>query len=78
MAMLGQFWAFNRTLKFSMKGLGQEVEIEEITLRPEIWWHDVVYHEVDHCMKWPHSANVAFSYLGQLRMLSFPERLVYG
>ena len=41
-----------------MIGLGQEDEIEEITLRPEIWWHDVVYHEADHCIKWPHSANI--------------------
>ena len=42
-----------------MIGLGQEdeIEIEEIILRPEIWRHDVVYHEADHCMKWPHSAN---------------------
>ena len=38
--------------------MGQEDEIEEITLRPEIWRHDVIYHEADHCMKWPHSANV--------------------
>ena len=41
-----------------MIGLGQEDEIEESTLRPEIWWDDVIYHEVDHCMKWPHSANI--------------------
>ena len=34
-----------------MIGLGQEEEIKEITLRPEIWWHDAVYHEEDHCMK---------------------------
>ena len=45
MAMLGQF-------------LVQEDAIEEITIRPEIWWHDGVYHEGEHCMKWPHSANV--------------------
>ena len=43
--------AFHGTLKFSMMGLGQEDEIEEITIWPGIWWHDVVYHEVDHCMK---------------------------
>ena len=41
-----------------MIGLGQEDEIEEITLRLEIWWHDAVYHEADHCMKWPLSSNV--------------------
>ena len=52
------FCAFRGTLKFSMIGLGQEDEIEEITLWPEIWWHDAVYHVADHCMKWPHSANV--------------------
>ena len=41
-----------------MIGLGQEDENEEITLRPEIWWQDAVYHEEDHFMKWPHSANL--------------------
>ena len=41
-----------------MIGLGQEGKIGEITLRPEIWWHDAVCHAADHCMKWPHSANV--------------------
>ena len=41
-----------------MIGLGQEDEIEEITLWPEIWRHDAVCHEADHCMKLPHSANV--------------------
>ena len=60
-----------------MIGLGQEDEIEEITLRPEIWWHDAVYHETDDCMKWLHSFNVCiFFYLGQLRVLSFSEILV--
>ena len=34
-----------------MIGLGQEDEIEEIILQPEIWWHDAVYHEMDHCSK---------------------------
>ena len=68
---------FHGTLKFSMIGLGQEDEIEEITLQSEIWWHDAVYHEADHCMKWPHSADVfAFSDLGRPRVLSFSERLV--
>ena len=38
--------------------MGQEDEIEETTSGPEIWWHDVIYHEVDHCMKLSHSANV--------------------
>ena len=41
-----------------MIGLDQEDEIKEITLQPEIWWHDAVYHEADHCMKQPYSANV--------------------
>ena len=31
--------------------MAQEYEIEEITLRPEMWWHDVVYYEADHFMK---------------------------
>ena len=35
-------------LKFSIIGLGQEDEIEENTLRPEIWWHGKIYHETDH------------------------------
>ena len=47
-----------------MIGLGSEDEIEEITLQPEIWWHDVAYHEADHCMKWPHSANVCIFLFG--------------
>ena len=41
-----------------MIGLGQEDDIEKIIFRPEIWWHDVVYHEADHGMKWPHPATV--------------------
>ena len=41
------FWAFHGTLKF-----------EEITIRPEIGWHNLVYHEGELCMKWPYSANV--------------------
>ena len=41
-----------------MIGLGQESEIEEITLQPEIWGHDAAYHEAGHCMKWPYSVNV--------------------
>ena len=32
--------------------------IKEITLRLEFWWHDAVYHEADHYMEWPRSANV--------------------
>ena len=62
---------FHGTLKISMIGLGQEDEIEEIILRPAIWWHDTVYHEADHCMKWPHSFNVRFFLnLGRPRVLS--------
>ena len=59
MAMLGQFLRVPREFDFFSKiGLGHEDEIEEITLRPEIWWHDAVNHEADQYMKWPHSANV--------------------
>ena len=52
------FCMFQGTLKFSMMGLGQEDEIEDLTLRPEIWCHDAVSRNAYHCMKWPHSANV--------------------
>ena len=41
-----------------MIGLGQDDEIVEITLRPEIWYYDAIYHEAHHCMKWQHSDNV--------------------
>ena len=57
MKQTANFCEFHGTFKFSMIGWGQEYEIEEITLRPEICWHDADYHEVDQCMKWPHSAN---------------------
>ena len=51
---------FHGTLNFSMIDLGEEDEIEEITLRSEIWWHDAIHHEADRCMKWPYSANICF------------------
>ena len=41
-----------------MIGFGQEDEFEEIALRPDISRYDAIYHEADHCVKWPHSANV--------------------
>ena len=59
-----------------MTVLDQEDEIEEITLRPKIWQHDIVYHEADHCMKWPPQLMFAFSDLGRPRVLSFSARLV--
>ena len=52
MAMVGNF------LRVPRIGFGQGDEIEEMTLRPENWWHDPVYHDADHCMKWPHLANI--------------------
>ena len=60
--------------KFSKIGLVQEDEIEEITLRPEILWHDAVYHEA----VWNGHTQLmfAFSDLGRPRVLSFSERLV--
>ena len=61
-----------------MIGLGQEDQIEEITLRPDMWWSDAIYHEADHCMKWPYSAKVFFSDIGCTMVLSFSERLVIG
>ena len=51
MATLGQFLRVPRNFKISWLALSQEDEIEEIRLRPEIWWHDAVYHEADLCMK---------------------------
>ena len=39
MGMLTQFWGIPQSF-----GMGQEDEIEEITLRPKIWWHDVIYN----------------------------------
>ena len=58
MAVLGLFYAFHGSLKLAMMGLGKKDGIEKITLQPEIWWHDVLYHEADHYLKWPHPGNV--------------------
>ena len=69
MDMLGQFLCVQRNL-------GQEDEIGEITLQPEIWCHDTVYHEMDHCMKWPHSTDVRIFLSQPAGVLSFSERLV--
>ena len=41
-----------------MIDLDLEKEIEEITLRSEIWRQDAIDHEADDCMKWPRSGNV--------------------
>ena len=38
---------------------------EEITLWPGIWWHDAMYHEDDHYLKWPRSVNVGISFLSR-------------
>ena len=63
-----------------MVGLGQEDEIEEITLRVEIWWHDTCqftmklighFKEMDTLIKCSQ-----FSDLGRPRVLSFSERIV--
>ena len=53
-----KFCALYGTLTFFMIYFGQKDAIEKIALLPEIWWHDAVYHEADHCMKWSHSANI--------------------
>ena len=68
MDMRGQF--LRVPWNFFVIGLGKENEIEEITLWPEIWWHDTLYHEADHCMKWPYSANVCIFDLGWPRVSS--------
>ena len=52
--MLGQFLWVPWNLDIFHDRLGPGRWNWEITLRPEIWWHDAVYH---HCMKWTHSAN---------------------
>ena len=49
-AVLRHFCAFHGTLTFFTIGLGQEDEIEEITLQPEMWRHDTVCHEADQCI----------------------------
>ena len=56
-----KFCAFHITLKFSMVDLsqvwGMMIYIEGCEW-PEIWWYDAMYHEADHYLKWPRSANV--------------------
>ena len=73
MAMLGQLCVFHGTLKFSMIGLCQEDEIEEIILWPEIWWHDAVYHEMDHrtTLQWHHNGHDGISNHCQIKSLAF-------
>ena len=44
---------------------------EKITLWPEIWWHDGMYHEGNRYLKWPRSANVHIFYLGRPTILLF-------
>ena len=43
MAMHGQFLRIPWNLR-------KEDEIKEIILQPEIWLHDAIYHEAEHCM----------------------------
>ena len=71
---MANFCAFHGILKFFLKGLGQQDETEEITLRPEILWHYAVYHEANHCIT---QLMFAFSDLGRARVQSFSERLVF-
>ena len=61
--------AFHGTLKFTMTGLHQVWgmmthirKCEEITLWLENWWHDAIYHEGDHSLKWPCFGNVHISW----------------
>ena len=62
MAMLGQFLRVLRNFKFAMVGLDRDYDpfwkCNEITLWTEICLDDAVYHEADHYLKWPRSANV--------------------
>ena len=48
MVRLDQVWGMRTLIR----------KCEEITLWPEILWHDAMYHEADHYLKWPCSANV--------------------
>ena len=59
------FCAFHRTVQFSMIGLDQVWRMfthfrkcEEVVSWPEILWHDAMYREADHYLKWPCLANV--------------------
>ena len=55
-----KFCAFHITLKFSMVGLDQVwwmIYIKGCEW-PAICWYDAMYHEADHYLKWPRSANV--------------------
>ena len=63
-----------------MIGVGQEDEIEEITLQPEIWWHDVIYHEEDQCMKWPQSIDfhIFWSRLAEGAVILWTSRFHLG
>ena len=82
MAMLDQLLRVPRNLKFSMIGLDQDSDpyyirkCEKVTARPEILWHDAIYREADHYLKWLRSANVRIFYIGRPRVLSVTERLV--
>ena len=58
------WWAWARKIKLRKSHFGLKFD----------GWQGAVYHEADPCMKWPHSANVAFSDIGRPRVLS--EHLV--
>ena len=58
------WWAWARRIKLRKSHFGLKFD----------GWQGAVYHEADPCMKWPHSANVAFSDIGRPRVLS--EHLV--
>ena len=60
-----------------MIGLGQEDEIKEILLGPEIWCHDAVYHEAITVWRGHTQLMFTFSGLGRPRVLVFSERLVF-
>ena len=61
-----------------MIGFGQEGKIGEITLRPDIWWHDAVCDEADPVCNGHTQLMFTFCDLGRPRVLSFSERLVFG
>ena len=74
MAILGHFF-----LHLNFEIFYDRIEPGRCNLGNHIvaWYHDAVYHEAEHCMKWPHSANVCIFWSRPSKMLSYSERPVH-